>query len=38
MKITKDALVVMKGRRLDNNLYQMEGLVVTDGAEVLVLA
>ena len=38
LRITKDALVVMKGRRLENNLYEMEGSMVTDGVEVLVVA
>ena len=33
LKISKDALVVMKGRRLSNNLYRMEGSVVTNSAE-----
>ena len=34
LKISKGALVVMKGRRLNNNLYRMEGSVVTDSVEV----
>lgn len=35
LKITKEALVVMRGGRLSNNLYGMEGIVMIDGAEVL---
>ena len=38
LRITKGALVVMKGRRLSNNLYRMEGSVVSDSAEVLAAA
>lgn len=38
LKITKDALVVMRGKRLSNNLYRMKGSVVIDGVEVLVVA
>ena len=34
LKISKEALVVMKGRRLSNNLYRMEGSVITDSVEV----
>ncbi|XP_038975178.1 uncharacterized protein LOC120106276 [Phoenix dactylifera] len=38
LRITKGALVVMKGRRMANNLYEMEGSMVTDSAEVLAAA
>ena len=38
LKIFKKALVVMRGRRLSNNLYRMEGSVVNDSAEVLAAA
>ena len=38
LKIFKRALVVMRGRRLSNNLYRMEGSVVNDSAEVLAVA
>ena len=35
LKIFKKALVVMRGRRLSNNLYRMESSVVNDSVEVL---
>ena len=38
LKISKGTLVVMRGKRLSNNLYRMEGSVVTDSVEVLVVA
>lgn len=38
MKITKGALVVMRGRRLSNNFYTMEGSAMTDGVEILAVA
>ena len=38
LRITKGALVVMRGRRLSNNLYRMEGSVISDSAEVLATA
>ena len=33
LKITKGALVVMRGRRLSNNLYRMEGSVMIDNVK-----
>ena len=38
LKIFKRSLVVMRDRRLSNNLYGMEGSVVNDRAEVLAMA
>ena len=38
LRITKEVLVVKKEQRLSNNLYRMEGSVVSDIAEVLVVA
>ena len=38
LRISKGALVVMKGQILSNNLYRMEGSVVSDSAEVLAVA
>lgn len=38
MKTTKRDLVMMRGRRLSNSLYKMEGSVITDGVEVLAIA
>ena len=38
LKISKEALVVMRGRRLSNNLYRMEGSVINYSVEVLVAA
>ena len=38
LKIFKGSLVVMKGRRLSNNLYRIESLVVTDSVEVSMAA
>ena len=38
MKITKRVLVVMRERRLSNNLYRIEGSVVNDSAKMLAAA
>ena len=38
LRITKGPLIVMKGRRLRNNLYRMEGSIVSDSVEVLAAA
>ena len=38
LKIFKKTLVVMRSRRLSNNLYRMEGSMVNDSVEVLAAA
>ena len=38
MRISKDALMVMKERRLNNNLYRMEDLVIIDSKKVSITA
>ena len=38
LNISNGAMVVMRGRRLDNNLYRMEGSVVTEESDAAVAA
>ena len=33
LNISKEAMVVMRGRRLENNLYKMEGSIVIEESD-----